>query len=327
MSVTEAEMQSFLKDSGWAKCSCQTLPADFSTRVFARLTQKNTGKTAIFMKAEKDQRTESFVHLSNLLRRLGLSAPKIYASDLVRDLVLMEDFGDKNIGHLLDEGEDRDPYDCHAAKILATLHKGFRQDMLGAFKTSLYNAALFSDQVTLFLDYYYPRIFHRQPSARERSGFVSAWHDVLAPLDSLPRSLLLRDFMPDNMMSLSSAVLGQDVGLVDFQDAGIGCVAYDIASWCEDVRRDGGLDRLPVFVEKYHALNPELDVEVLLNAAHVYAAQRHTRVLGILVKLDRTDYLPRVWHALQSLLKEKALEPVRHWFLSCPPPSTPSSSS
>ncbi len=320
MSVTEAEVQSFLKDSGWEKHTSTALPADFSTRIFARLTHQETGQSAILMKAEQDQRTEPFVHLSNLLRRLDIAAPEIYASDIVRGLVLMEDFGPSNVGQLLDAGKDRHLYDECAAKVLAKLHKNFRQDMLGAFKTSLYNAALFSDQVTLFLDYYYPRIFHRQATARERSGFVSAWHEVLSPLDALPRSLLLRDFMPDNMMALPNPVLGHSVGLVDFQDAGIGPVAYDLASWCEDVRRDGGIDRLPEFVKMYHDFNPECDLDVLLNATKVYAAQRHTRILGILVKLDRTDHLPRVWGALQILLKDKSLEPVRHWFLSCPPP-------
>lgn len=322
MPVTDVEILSFLKDCGWDGCARESLPADFSTRNFFRLTKVDgSGQTAILMLAEHDQRTEPFVHLSNLLRRLNLPAPDIYASDIDRGMVLMEDFGPHNVGQLIDNGTARDKFDDCAASILANLHKSFRQDMLGAFKTSLYNAALFSDQVTLFLDHYYPRIFHRLPSARERSGFVSAWHEVLAPLDALPRSLLLRDFMPDNMMSLETPVLGQNVGLVDFQDAGIGPVAYDIASWCEEVRRDGGFARLSDFVEKYHKLNPDVAPDVLLNAAKVYAAQRHTRILGILAKLDRTEYMPRVWKTLQGLLKDPALAPVKRWFLSCPPPA------
>jgi len=326
MSATESEIKSFLKDSGWADASCHVLTSGFSPRTFARLTQKETKKTAILMRSDKDQRTEAFVHLSNLLRRIGLATPEIYYSDIVRDLVLMEDFGDNNVGCLIGDGNDRNVFDDQAVKILSVLHKDFRQDMLGAFKTSLYNAALFSDQVTLFLDYYYPKIFHRLPTARERSGFVSAWHDVLSPLDNLPRSLLLRDFMPDNMMSLSSPVLNQNVGLVDFQDAGIGPIAYDLASWCEDVRRDGGIESLPSFVEKYHKLNPTVELDELLNATKIYSAQRHARILGILVKLNKTEYIPRVWKVLQELLKEKSLEPVRNWFLSCPPPSSSDSS-
>lgn len=321
MLASKAEVRSFIKDAGWDGCSCQPFASDFSTRIFARLTKEDTGEIAVLMRADDDQRTEPFVHLANLLRRIDIAAPSIYASDFVRGLVLMQDFGTDNVGLLLDAGMDRDPFDQHAVKLLSVLHLNFRQEMLGVSKTSLYNAALFSDQVTLFLDHYYPKIFHRLASAQERSGFVEAWHTVLSPLDSLPRSLLLRDFMPDNMIALQSPVLGHDVGVVDFQDAGIGPIAYDIASWCESVRRDGGVELLPHFVSMYHKLNPAISEKELLDATYVYAAQRHARVLGILVKLNRMEHLPRVWTTLQKLLQEEALAPVKQWFLSCPPPN------
>ncbi|HAX92104.1 MAG TPA: hypothetical protein DCY07_07875 [Rhodospirillaceae bacterium] len=320
---TEAEIESFLRDAHWGGVPREPLASGYSSRLFYRLHRtEGNPRTAILMRANPDQKTEAFVNLAALLRRIDLPAPTIYASDLVRDLVLMEDFGDNPVGQLLDQGRDPAPFDEDAAAFLATLHKRFQQSMLGgAYKTPLYNAALLTDQTTLFLDHYYPRLFRRAATARERGGFVQAWQSVLSPLDTLPRSLLLRDFMPDNMMALSAPVLGHPMGVIDFQDAGIGCVAYDIASWCEEVRRDGGLARLPQFVATYNAQNPAIDEKVLLNATRVYAAQRHTRILGLLVKLDRTEHLPRVWRTVQALLREEALAPVRRWFTSCPPPS------
>lgn len=319
---TEAEIQSFLKDIGWGEATREPLAADFSSRRFARLTRPgDMPPTAVLMCCESDQKTGSFLHMDVLLRRLGVAAPEIYASDLIRDMVVMEDFGDQTVGQALDAGQDRDVFDRHAAGILATIHQKFTQSMLGAFKSPLFNAALFCDQVALFLDYYYPRVFHRQATARERSNFVEAWHEVLAPLDALPRSLLLRDFMPDNMMVLPSSVLGSSVGILDFQDAGLGCIAYDLGSWCESVRRDGGAERLETFVDMYHTLNPVMDKGKLLSAARVYAAQRHTRVLGILVKMDRTEMLSRTFKTLQSYLKHPELAPVRRWFASCASPS------
>lgn len=319
---TESEIQSFLKDAGWGGASHGELASDFSTRRFSRLTRETgSPSSAVLMCCESDQKTDAFVHMAVLLRRIGVAVPEIYASDLVRDLVLMQDFGNLTVGKAIDEGQDRDVFDRHAASVLASIHQNFTQSMLGAFKSPLFNAALLCDQVALFLDYYYPRVFHRQATARERSNFVEAWHSVLAPLDALPRSLLLRDFMPDNMMVLDVPVLDQTVGLLDFQDAGIGCIAYDLASWCENVRRDGGAERLEPFVALYHAMNPSLEKDVLLSAVRVYAAQRHARVLGILVKLDRPLLIPRVWKTLQGLLKYNELAPVRRWFASCAPPS------
>jgi len=317
---TEAEVQSFLYDAGWADARREKIVADFSTRAFERLSRQGEAPVrAILMRADPDQKTEAFVQVAALLRRIALAVPLVYASDLVRDLVLMEDFGSDKVATRLDAGQDRTPFDKMAAQALAKLHKEFAQPMLGAFKAPLYNAALFTDQATLFLDHYFPQLFRRPATARERSNYVEGWHGILSPLDSLPRTLVLRDFMPDNAMVLSAPLMGQSLGLLDFQDAGIGCIAYDIASWCEEVRRDGGLDHLAAFVAFYHEQNPVVDQDRLLSAARIYAAQRHIRILGLLVKLNRQEFIPRVWRALQVLVKDPALTPVRHWFSSCKP--------
>lgn len=319
---TEAEIRYFLERAGWGDAVREELFADFSSRRYARLRRESGNpQTAILMMAEPDQKTGNFVHLAFLLRRLKIAAPEIYESDEGRDLVLMQDFGDQQCGKLLSAGEERTYYDYEAAAILAQLHKAFRPSMLGALKTSLFNAALFTDQATLFLDHYFPHVFHRAPTAMERSGFVEAWHTALAPLDALPRTLILRDFMPDNMMKLSTPELGQKMGLLDFQDAGLGPVTYDLGAWCEEVRRDGGLDRLETVISTYHTLNPVIERAALMESARIYLAQRHTRILGILVKLKRTEHLPRVRNALKILMKDEKLSPVRRWFSSCAPPS------
>lgn len=320
--ATKAEIDSFLIDTGWDHASCAGLAPGFSTRQFARLRREGAvPETAILMCSKPDQKTDAFVDVAHLLRRINIAAPEVYASDVMRGLVLMQDFGDEPVGALLDKGADRAPFDAKVARILADLHKNFSESMLGAAKTPLYNAALFTDQLKPFLDHYFPLLFHRAPTVRERSSFVEAWHGALSPLDALPRTLVMRDFMPDNAMSLSLPVLGRDIGILDFQDSGIGCVAYDLASWCEEVRRDGGLGRMKDFVAAYHALNPVVELQELNNAVNIYAAQRHTRILGLLVTLDRKEMIPRVWRVLQELVKHEPLAPVRRWFLSCRPQS------
>lgn len=318
---TEAEILSFMRDAGWADATRHKLASDFSTRRFFRLTRTHGDiRSAVLMCADRDQKTDSFVDFASILRRIKLPAPKIYASDIIRSLVLMEDFGDSTVGSLINGNQNRQKHDERAAQILAKLHQSFSQSMLGASRSPLYNAALFTEQTTVFLDDYFPLLFRRAATPKERSIFVEAWHEVLSPLDLLPRSLVLRDFMPDNMMVLPAPVHGWDVGLLDFQDAGLGCIAYDVASWCEEVRRDGGLARLPAFVDIYCALRPEVSAPELLRAARVYSAQRHTRILGRLAVLGKMDLVPRVWRVVQALLKEEeALAPVRRWFLLCRP--------
>jgi hypothetical protein len=319
MMDAEKALALFLQNAGWGEATRSAVAADFSSRRFYRLTREGQEiPSAILMTAAPDQKTKEFAALATLLRGIGIVAPEIYAVDVAAGFVLMEDFGEGKVGSLLEAGHNPALFDAGAATLLAALHKNFLPSQAEGLALPRFDAALLAEQAALFVDFAFPRETRRAATDAERKEFIAAWQESLAPFDkALPCTLLLRDFMPDNAMLLSSPVAKQTLGVIDFQDAGIGPIAYDLASWCEDVRRDGGLARLPAFVAAYHALHPVVDKTLLLQAARVYAAQRHTRILGILVKLGRGAMIPRVTDAVQSLLQDEALAPVRRWAKAC----------
>jgi len=311
---------SFLKENGWNNAQHCPLAADFSSRRYVRLVKSGNQK-AILMDADSDQKTDIFVGLAKVLRDLELSAPEIYAADPDQGLVLMQDFGTRNVGRLLDQGAEAKPFFLHATDVLTHLHKAFTPALTENLELPLFTTEAFVTQTKLFLDAYFPIVTGRVASEEERLSFAQAWQDALSPLDALPQSLLLRDFMPDNLMALQNGTLG----ILDFQDAGIGPVAYDIASLCEDVRRDGGFALLDDVLAHYHAtraLDPDTNPSALRSACLLCSAQRHTRVLGIIAKrsitqglCDKFAFLPRIRHHLSSLFEtETALVPVKNWF-------------
>jgi|GEM_PF-458337 aminoglycoside/choline kinase family phosphotransferase len=181
----------------------------------------------------------------------------------------------------------------------------------------IYDTAHFTAQAELFLDSYFPFATGHEASDEEREDFHAAWQAVLRPLESLPQSLMLRDFMPDNLMDWPNGKLG----VLDFQDAGIGPVAYDLASLCEEVRRGGGFALLPDVVAHYRekAQSP-LSQADLLRACTILSAQRHTRILGIIAQLavkkgrrDKLDFVPRILRHLTHILDKSYLLPVGIW--------------
>jgi N-acetylmuramate 1-kinase len=360
MSSRPLEIASFLEQHGWDHAEMQALNADFSTRRYARLS-KGTGKTAFLMDADQDQKTPQFVGVAKILRGIDIKAPEIYAADSEHGLVLMEDFGSRNVGALLDAGESPLPYFLRAADVLTKLHRSFDPSAAQNLGLPLFDAALFTTQAELFLDAYFPVIMQREASEEERGDFRAAWQVVLRPIDDMPKTLMLRDFMPDNLMDLSRTPnktlpldgggLGggdsktrnqacscstitpipafphqggrgsEELGVLDFQDAGIGPIAYDLASLCEEVRRDGGFALLPQVIDRYLAATQSpVSAPDLLRACTVLSAQRHTRILGIIARLsvqtgqcDKFAFLPRIRHHLETLLEEPALLPVREW--------------
>ncbi len=310
------EIAAFLDQNGWEGAAIEALKGDFSTRRYARL-KKDTGETAFFMDADEDQKTPAFVTLAETLSSAGIKAPKIYAANSARGLVLIEDFGTHNVGRILDAGEAPLPYFMRAAEVLAKLHRAFGPAALKDLDLPTFDSDLFTSQAELFLDAYFLVSLGREASEEERRNFCAAWKGVLKPLDALPRSLMLRDFMPDNLMDLP----GGDIGVLDFQDAGIGPIAYDLASLCEEVRRDGGFSLLPDVISRYRDLSQTpLESADLLNACAILSAQRHMRILGIIARLSfRTGqcgkfaFLPRIRQHLEQILNTPALLPVKTW--------------
>ncbi|MFA4994272.1 MAG: phosphotransferase [Bdellovibrionales bacterium] len=316
MSSRPLEIAAFLEQHQWNRAQTQALCSDFSTRRYARLTN-DSGKTAFLMDAEEDQKTPQFVELAKVLRQMGINAPEIYAADGAQGLVLMQDFGSRNIGALLDAGEKPLPYFLRATDVLAKLHREFDPKLTENLGLPLFDTALFTSQSELFLDAYFPVVIGREASDEERKDFCAAWKAVLRPLETMPKSLMLRDVMPDNLMDLPDG----ELGVLDFQDAGIGPIAYDLASLCEEVRRDGGFALLPDVIAHYRegAQNPVSESD-LLRACTILSAQRHMRILGIIARLsfktgqcEKFAFFPRIRHHLQRVLKEPALLPVREW--------------
>jgi len=231
---------------------------------------------------------------------------------------LLQDFGTRNVGALIDAGDEAKPYFLRAAEILAHLHRGFERIDAPGMGLPLLNSDYFIPQVELFLNAYVPYAKSREASEAEREDFRASWRAVLRPIEAMPKSLMLRDFMADNLMDVGDGALG----VLDFQEAGIGCIAYDLSSLCEEVRRDGGFALLPEVVTHYiSAAQSPLSQADLMRACTILSAQRHTRMLGNVARtaIKRGQqgrllpYLPRIENHLNNILAQPYLMPVHEW--------------
>ena len=331
------EISEFLKSHGWdtsdERISINWFSGDFSPRRYARLENTENMKTAILMDADKNQKTKEFIKISNFLKVYDVHTPSIIAEKADAGLVLMEDLGTQNIGILLDNGAKSLPFYIKSAELLAKLHNRLNdeteQNTLRTLDIPLFNKDMFLSQLDLFLDFYVPYIYKKELSEKQKEAFLSYWHNSLEYIDTLPKSILLRDFMPDNLMLLIKnnaqytdiSINIDDIGVIDFQDAGIGCIAYDISSLCEEVRRDGGFSLLPQVIDAYCAINKNINKLDMLKASYILSAQRHTRILGILAKLSHTDkikFLPRVQNHLHNILQTDVLQDIQKAFANLP---------
>jgi aminoglycoside/choline kinase family phosphotransferase len=299
MSSQAATIERFLAGNGWAEATRQDLAGDASSRRYQRL--RRAGDRAVLMiGGASGGQVAPFLAVQRILSAAGLSVPAVLAADPDGGLMLLEDFGDDTYARLLDQGDDPLPLYRLAIDALVHLHRRIDVHAPEVFALPRYDDATWIDIVGLFADSYVPA-HGEPPTAEARAEYDAIWRELLRPLDAVPASLLLRDFHAGNLFRLDARPGIGACGLIDFQDAGVGCVLYDPISLLEDARRDLDAALVADCQARYRTAFPELDADVFARAWHALALQRHLRVVAVFDRLARNGderylvHMPRLW--------------------------------
>ncbi len=328
MSDRARTVAAFLARNGLAGAPRRQLAGDASARRYERLATPDGGTLILVDTPAPAEDLVPFIAIGDTLHRLGFSVPAVRAADVAAGLALQEDFGDDTLSRLLDAGADPRPLYELATDVLIALHRRFPEAEAGRLGLPVYDAALFAGQAALLAQLYVPAATGKPLSDEDLCDFETAWAAVLPAACAGKRSLLLRDYHLDNVMRLPRPGL-RAAGLIDFQSAGFGPVAYDLVSLLEDARRDVPAALAEAMVDRYLAAFPDLDAAAFRRSCAVLGAVRHARILAVFLRLavqqGRRDYLrhlPRVWRLLEGRLAQPELAPVAAWFARHLPPGT-----
>ena len=310
-------MAAFLDGCGWGGARPAPLAGDASFRRYYRL--NGGGRRAVLMDAPPPQEdVVPYIAVSQMLRRLGFSAPEVFAEDRARGFLLIEDFGDDTYTRLLDRGADESALYTLAVDTLIEMQRAV--EARGSPDLRPYDAERLLAEAALLIDWYAPAALGERLSDARRGEYLDLWRTLL-PQAALPGdTLVLRDYHVDNLMLLPDRSGVQGCGLLDFQDAVCGPPSYDLVSLLEDARRDVPAELRQQMTERYLAAFPALDRTAFLRSAAILAAQRNCKILGIFTRLWRRDgkprylvHLPRIWRLLEHELAHPALDPIARW--------------
>jgi hypothetical protein len=302
----------FLKQAGWVGAAISPLAGDASFRRYFRI-RSGDGARAVLMDApppHEDPRP--FIDVAEYLAAGGFRAPAIFAKDLTRGMVLLEDFGDEQMREHLD----------HFPENEAVVYRKAIDTIIDLSRVECadlppYDAAAYMREVRLLSEWYMPAM----QLAVDQAGFDAIWTEALKPVADCQRVTVLRDYHAENIMLLEDG--GQ--GLIDFQDALIGHPAYDLVSLLQDARRQVSPEFETEMRAYYqHAAQPDDDFD--LHYA-LLGAQRNTKIIGIFTRLWKRDgkerylsFLPRMWGMLERDLEHPGLMPLKAWFDTNIPP-------
>ena len=276
---------------GTRACRIEPASADASFRRYFRITPDAPAlgeRTLIAMDAPPPQEDcRPFVHVAALLAAAGLNAPRVLAQDLDRGFLLLSDLGTTTYLSALDASNAGALF-SDATDALVQWQLATRDGVLPP-----YDEALFRRELELFPDWYVGRHCRVALATAERQALRRVFDTLIADHLAQPRVFVHRDYMPRNLM-----VSEPNPGILDFQDAVVGPIVYDVVSLFKDAfvswPETQVLDWTIRYWEKARraGLPVDGDFASFFRAFEWMGVQRHLKVLGIFARILHRDGKP-----------------------------------
>lgn len=304
--------------------------ADASFRRYLRI-QNTQGRSLVIMDAPPDKEDcKPFVQVAQLMQAAGINAPQVLAWEAHLGFMLLSDLGQHTLLDVLSHipglrsafdialpNAVAPPTPAYAteadksaalsqAHALVRSYMGQGLDMLVQWQQAThaaalppYDHALLLRELKLFSDWYVAQHKGVNLSAAQSAMLDNTFELIIANNLDAPQVFVHRDFMPRNIM------VGADnnLGLLDFQDAVLGPITYDIASLMRDAfwswDDDLVIDITVRYWERARAaglLNHNdwnQDFGAFYRAVEWMGLQRHLKILGIFARLTLRDGKPK----------------------------------
>jgi N-acetylmuramate 1-kinase len=233
-----------------------------------------------------------YLAVSAMLESLDIHVPHIHEADQRRGLVLLEDLGTTAYLSRLEAGGDADRLYGDALDALARIQA---RGADAARALPAYDREILMREMTLMPEWFCERHLQLALTDEDRERLAAAFESLVRAALDQPRVFVHRDFHSRNLM----VVEPRNPGVIDFQDALEGPIAYDLVSLLKDCYiawpRERVLGWLSDFRARLKACGAEAgasDLE-LTRWLDLIGVQRHLKVLGIFARLWHRDGKPR----------------------------------
>lgn len=274
----------------WGQPGAATLTAASSDASFRRYFRWDNGqRTLIVMDAPPPQENcAPFVDIATRLAACGVSVPDILAADLEQGFLLLSDLG-KNTYLEVINAENADNLFEDALQALVRFQQTANTDNL-----PIYDDALLRRELALFPDWYVTQHLKHSWDAHTQSLWERTCEQLIQSALAQPRVLVHRDYMPRNLMASEP-----NPGVLDFQDAVLGPVTYDVTSLFKDAFLSWPEERIAAWLARYWTLASAAGIPLpstfddFQRASDLMGVQRHLKVIGIFARICHRDGKPK----------------------------------
>jgi len=314
MDSRQAQLEDWLREAcGLERFTVVTAAGDASFRRYFRVALPD-GATRIAMDAPPSQEDcGPYLHVAAELAAIGLHVPAVHVAAPGLGFLLLEALGQTLYQDALDEASVGRLYG-DALGALATLqacgpHAGLPP----------YDRALLWREMELFRDWLVGRLLELPLTVADQGALHAAFETLAAAALEQPRVCVHRDYHSRNLMVTTPP----SPGILDFQDAVIGPVTYDLVSLLKDCYVRWPRPQVDEWALGYYELALQSGIlegvseDRFLRWFDLMGAQRHLKAAGIFARLWLRDgkpgYLPDIPRTLGYIVEAAERRPELAW--------------
>ena len=312
-STREQELAAWLGNNSYDSLSLSVLSADASFRQYYRV-NKNNISYAVMDCPPEDGSLDSFLKITEKLQQAKLNVPQIFELDKENGFLVMSDFGDNLYSKKLN---DETVYCLYTDALEAIVKMQTKVDCSNLQDFDNF----YEEENNLFIEWFLKKHLRIKLDETSKKEIIIEFNKINSVLKSIPKTFVHRDYHSRNLLITEL----NNPGIIDYQDAVVGPVTYDLVSLLKDcyVTWNDGLveDMFESFFTRMKS-NTINDISDFRYWFEITGLQRHIKAIGIFSRLNyrdgKNDYLkdiPRTYLYVERVLnKYKELSTLNEIF-------------
>lgn len=298
------------------------VPGDAGFRHYFRLNNAPQPLLAVFA-PPATEKNKQFVAVANYLSAQGVRVPKVLAADYEHGYLLIEDFGDALLQPLLNADAAQGLY---GEVLMALLHMQAAPAQEDIFVS--YSEQMLRTELNVFREWFVDGMLGYSLTQAEDGIVGEAFDALVHSALGQPQVIVHRDFHSRNILIARTPSGCEAPALIDFQDAVLGPITYDLVSLLKDCYIKWPADQVEQWALAYGnllldaGLIPPVSQAKFIRWFDLMGLQRHIKVLGVFSRLYLRDgkagYLKDlplvVEYVRTTLVKYPQLAPFATWF-------------
>ena len=274
-----SDIHKFIEMNVDSEFSITKASEDASFRKYYRVQDKD--KTSILMVAPPDKEPlNQFLFIAKSLKDRSARTPKVYAFDHELGVILQEDFGTYSLMQYYQEHDNENNQLIFNKLNETIIHL---QKRCSDIDLPIYSSKILIDELSLFHEWYLKGLDFKQNKLEEIYSFL------LTNIEKQNKNFVHRDFHCRNLL-----IQDDQICLIDFQDALIGPITYDLVSLLKDAyHKKNDFLIMDVCIKFWELARSNFDAPTDFGDFFIdfemMGVQRHLKILGIFKRLYLRD--------------------------------------